>query len=54
MICGYHGTTREVCEWVVKNVDPNTDNITVQQWYWASLEYLKSFPSGPDQVSTGQ
>lgn len=48
MICGYHGTTQEVCEWVINNVDPNTDNITVRGWYYASLEHLKSFTPGPD------
>ena len=54
MLCGYHSKSREICEWVVKNVSLDTDNITVKQWVIESMDRLKSLNEGPDLVSTGQ
>lgn len=54
MLCGYHSKSREICEWVVKNVSLDTDNITVRQWVIDSMEQLKSLNDGPDPVSTEQ
>lgn len=40
ILCAYHSQNVETCKWVLENIDPNTDNITVQLWIEACKEFL--------------
>ena len=40
LLCAYHAQNVETCKWVLKNTDPNTDNITVKHWIEACKEFL--------------
>jgi hypothetical protein len=40
ILCAHHAQNADTCRWVLENTDPNIDNITVQLWRQACIEYL--------------
>lgn len=54
LLVAHHAKDPQVCQWVIDNVDPNVNNVTVKAWVQACKEYLQSISDGPVMVSTGQ